>query len=590
MTVPTLSVVSEATTASGTAPYAGTIPPWYARSTDLRLQAIARAARPDYPAWLGHVKAAACTRPVRLAGTMATVDAATGRILTERHTTDLPDGVIYKPCGNRREAVCPACSERYKRDAYQVVRAGLIGGRGVPDDVALHPAVFPTFTAPSFGEIHTRIVKKHTCAKRTACDCRPEPCHARRDITACPHGVRAACYARHADTDRTLGTPLCLDCYDHHAQVVWNLTAGELWRRTTIAIAAADVAAWEKRERASGYAEASIRTWRATLHLILADAVEGKLRDSNPASRRRGRGKRAGRSRHRGPEKIVTTALGVLLIAERAALLSGRDDEFVAVVLAGFTGIRWGELVGLETRYVRPDSVRVEWQLYELDSGQLHRCPPKDDSHRTIDMPEWLSRLVADHVVRTRPKACRCHDLTYVFSGHRPPNGAARRTGATLSDVARLAGVSPATASAASNHPEVVHHATRARIEKAIADLGYVRGGAGGELAAHWRRNNFATWLFQPAATGWYPSKGQLTVRPVPVIGEPWPGIPVRGRNAAGRADSCWLPIARGLTPHGLRHTHRTLMAELGTRPSWRTSGWGTRTGPSRPATRTSRR
>ena len=242
MTVPTLSVVPEATTASGTAPYAGTtipdtIPPWFARSTDLRLQAVARAARPDYPAWLGHVKAAAaCTRPVRLAGTMATVDAATGRILTERHTTDLPDGVIYKPCGNRRESICPACSERYKRDAYQVVRAGLVGGRGVPEDVAHHPAVFPTFTAPSFGEVHTRVVKKHTCAKRTACDCRPEPCHARRDVDACPHGNRLACYARHADTDRTLGTPLCLDCYDHDAQVVWNVQAGELWRRTTIAI------------------------------------------------------------------------------------------------------------------------------------------------------------------------------------------------------------------------------------------------------------------------------------------------------------------------------------------------------------------
>ena len=62
MTVPTLSVVPEASTASGTAPYAGTIPPWFARSADLRLQAVARTARPDYPAWLGHVKAAAaCT-------------------------------------------------------------------------------------------------------------------------------------------------------------------------------------------------------------------------------------------------------------------------------------------------------------------------------------------------------------------------------------------------------------------------------------------------------------------------------------------------------------------------------------------------
>jgi hypothetical protein len=204
------------------------------RSTDIRLQAVARAVRPDYPAWLAHVKSAAgCTRPVRLAGTIATIEADTGRLLSTVDTAGMPDGVIYKPCGNRRASVCPSCSERYKRDAYQVVRAGLVGGKGVPDHVAQHPAVFPTFTAPSFGEVHTRVVKRHTCGRRARCDCRPEPCHARRDLTVCTHGVRLACFARHEQGDARLGTPLCLDCYDHNAQVVWNLEAGELWRRTT---------------------------------------------------------------------------------------------------------------------------------------------------------------------------------------------------------------------------------------------------------------------------------------------------------------------------------------------------------------------
>jgi hypothetical protein len=83
------------------------------------------------------------------------------------------------------------------------------------------------------------------------------------------------------------------------------------------------------------------------------------------------RGKRTGRAGHRRAEKTITTALGLLLIAERAALLSARDDEFVAM---GFAGIRWGDLVGLEIPYVRPAAVRVEWQLYELDSGMFERC------------------------------------------------------------------------------------------------------------------------------------------------------------------------------------------------------------------------
>ena len=240
MTVSTLSTAPEAH-ASGAVPYAepglALRLEWLSRSTDVRRQAVARAARPDFEAWLSHVQpASACMRPIRLAGTSLTLDAATGRVLVTVDTAGLPDGVIYKPCGNRRESVCPACSKRYQRDAYHVVRTGLVGGRGVPEEVAQHPAVFPTFTAPSFGEVHTRVVRRHTCARRRNCDCRPEPCHARRDLTVCPHGIRLACFARHENDDARLGTPLCLECYDHDAQTVWNLRAGELWRRTTIAV------------------------------------------------------------------------------------------------------------------------------------------------------------------------------------------------------------------------------------------------------------------------------------------------------------------------------------------------------------------
>ncbi|HEX6682620.1 MAG TPA: LacI family DNA-binding transcriptional regulator [Candidatus Limnocylindrales bacterium] len=326
-----------------------------------------------------------------------------------------------------------------------------------------------------------------------------------------------------------------------------------------------DVIAWERGERAAGYAESSLKSWRSTLHLILADAEEEGLITSNPAARRRNRGKRAGRSRRRGPEKAITTALGVLLIAERAALLSGRDDEFVAVITKGFTGMRWGELVGLETCYLRPTIVRIEWQLYELDNGVLHRCPPKDDSYRDIVTPDWLNRLLAEQVNRTRPKSCPCHGQIYAFSGHRPPNHAPRKGGTTMADVARRAGVSIGLVSMALNHPNVVSEAARVTIAAAMADLGYVRGGWTGELAPHWRRTGFATWLFHPAATGRYPKKGHLPPRAVPVLADPWPGIPARGRNAAGRADACWVPIAPGLTPHGLRHTYKTLMEELGT-------------------------
>ncbi|GAB2331976.1 LacI family DNA-binding transcriptional regulator [Streptomyces variabilis] len=315
-----------------------------------------------------------------------------------------------------------------------------------------------------------------------------------------------------------------------------------------------DVDLWEKKEKAA-YAASSVKTWRSTLHLIFEDAIDEGLITSNPAARRRGRGKRAGRSRDRGPEKVVTDPLGILLTAERAALLSGRDDEFVAVVLKGYTGMRWGEIVGLETGFARSGSVRVEWQLYELDTGELVRCPPKDDSYRKIDAMDWLSALVANHVARTKPKPCPCHGMTYVFRGQ----------GAKLIDVARRAEVSTGTVSNVLNHPDRVTEAKRMRVEQAIADLGFARGGAVPQHAAHWRRNGFATWLFTPVASGWYPKKAPQEARPVPLLGEPWPGVPARGRGASDRADACWLPIAKGLTPHGLRHTHRTVMEDLGT-------------------------
>jgi hypothetical protein len=197
--------------------------------------AFRRATQADYFAWLEHIRpASACTRPIRLSGQVLTVQSGTGAVLSTLDTASMPDGVIYKACGNRRASVCPACARTYQYDAYQLLRAGLSGGKGVPETVATHPAVFVTLTAPSFGLVHTRVVHRHTCTNRRRCDCRPEPCHARTGGTpnVCQHGQPLVCWARHASDDPRLGQPLCLDCYDHDHQAVFNAFAGELFRRT----------------------------------------------------------------------------------------------------------------------------------------------------------------------------------------------------------------------------------------------------------------------------------------------------------------------------------------------------------------------
>ena len=194
----------------------------------------ASAVRHDaYDAWLSHVwAAAACSRPVLLQGTVRYADRATGEVTGTIGTGDLPDTVIYKPCGNRRATTCPGCAETYRRDAFHLIRAGLTGGKSIPDSVAGHPVIFATFTAPSFGPVHSRPVRVHTCAGKQHCRCKPEPCHPRRDAGTCPHGRPLACYRRHSPGDTRLGEPLCMDCYDYPAHVVWNAAAGELWRRT----------------------------------------------------------------------------------------------------------------------------------------------------------------------------------------------------------------------------------------------------------------------------------------------------------------------------------------------------------------------
>jgi hypothetical protein len=194
----------------------------------LNAELLERAARGDYHEWLSGAKAAGgCIRPIRLRGTIRNVDADTGEILSALDTQDTPDNVIYLACGDRRASVCPPCAATYRSDTYQLIRAGLAGGKGMPTSIATHPCVFATFTAPSFGPVHTRVV---TSSGKVA-QCRP-----RRKANFCPHGRRISCRQRHREDDACLGEPLCPDCYDYNAAVVWNAHAPELWRRTIIGI------------------------------------------------------------------------------------------------------------------------------------------------------------------------------------------------------------------------------------------------------------------------------------------------------------------------------------------------------------------
>jgi hypothetical protein len=187
-------------------------------------QVVARLNDPDtggrYERWVE--RARGCAHPVRLRGVSRGADAVSGEVVRDFSSEQEPDGVLLTPCGNRRAHVCGPCSEVYRGDAWQLVVSGLRGGKGVPESVAGHPLVFATFTAPSFGPVHTI---RETGGKPLAC--RP-----RSRGETCPHGRSLACGKRHAEDDPCLGEAICRDCFEYQRCALWNHNAGRLFKRT----------------------------------------------------------------------------------------------------------------------------------------------------------------------------------------------------------------------------------------------------------------------------------------------------------------------------------------------------------------------
>ncbi len=259
-----------------------------------------------------------CTSPIRFEGESVAVSSRTGAVLACRSTQPQAPGFVLVACGNRRESRCPPCSERYRRDAYFLVAAGLSGSeaKGVSADVASHPLVFATFTAPSFGAVHHRLVDAGGVGR-----CRPhEP------AGTCEHGVSLRCPERHASDDLRIGQALCPDCYGYEAAALWNASLGALWRRTITylprelaALSGLSVAALRSQVRVA-YAKVAEFQARGAVHVHAVIRLDGP----------------------HGP----ATAPACGATAQRLAGAVARTAARVAVTVAGPDGrelvIRWG--------------------------------------------------------------------------------------------------------------------------------------------------------------------------------------------------------------------------------------------------------
>lgn len=185
-------------------------------------QVVERASWSGFDRWWSKVAGVGfCARPIHLVG----VD-ETGR----EHT-------VLARCKNRRASVCPSCSDLYAADTWQLVTAGVIGGRhSMPATVAWHPAVFVTLTAPSFGPVHGVRTGASGGARRCQ---RPVRVASTPSYRRCVHGKPLWCNVIHHNENSprdVVGQPLCVDCYDYLGHVLFSWWAPELWRRFTIAV------------------------------------------------------------------------------------------------------------------------------------------------------------------------------------------------------------------------------------------------------------------------------------------------------------------------------------------------------------------
>ena len=386
-----------------------------------------------------------------------------------------------------------------------------------------------------------------------------------------------------------------LSTYRYTIEVLILPTFGH---RPLMSLETQEIATWERELVARGYQRRTAREARSTLATILNDAMPRYIQ-TNPAARKRGKGRKGQRRIERAEkaEKSWATPLEVLLFAERCAVLSGRDADFVLAVTMAYTGVRWSEAMGLSQECVHEDILNINWKLYELDS-RFYRGRPKDGSIRDADLPPFLAELLAWHLDTNPARNCTCRNtespwcpgMEYVFLGQRN---------------------------------------------------------------AHHRRSNYATRVVRPAADGRYPKREGRYARPaVPVLVDssaPWPGallspwppaipgepyapptgrgIPrLAGKDGSGRCSACnrtiqlrqagtlikhkldgehcagsgeqpgdgpplasWLPLRPGLSPTGCVMVIRLGSMTLVSVTSFSPSGWATRYPACEASIRTSR-
>lgn len=275
---------------------------------------------------------------------------------------------------------------------------------------------------------------------------------------------------------------------------------------------------WENRKAKT--APAAAKKARDLLVTILGDAVFERRIGHNPAARQKTRRGRQVKQTT-APEELrpTLTPLQVLLFAERAGLARSEMD-FIWSVLLAYTGLRWGEMMGMQPKSRMTGLIRLRTQLLESGGRCYPAQIPKSGSRRDIDIPVFLDALLD----RLTPRKCRCKG-----GDPHPETGDPRCPGGLIWLFLGPKG------------GHLTNSVTVQRVMDPAADAVWPKG---------------STWATKAKAL------------PVLVdLAAGWPGVPLRPSttpysDAQLETAAYWEPVHQGLHPHWFRHTHRTWMDE----------------------------
>ncbi|MFJ6636029.1 tyrosine-type recombinase/integrase [Streptomyces sp. NPDC091376] len=154
-------------------------------------------------------------------------------------------------------------------------------------------------------------------------------------------------------------------------------------------ITPAMVRAWRVARLDAGAGASSVAKSYALLRAVLMTAVEDRLIRRNPC-------------RVKGASVAPTPERPTATVQEVYAIAGAIQPRYRALVLlAAFTGLRWGELIGLHRRDLDLDAgtLRVRRNVAELHSGKRMLKEPKSAAgKRTVAIPEVIVTDLITHL------------------------------------------------------------------------------------------------------------------------------------------------------------------------------------------------